>query len=314
VRGLGSWDAASPRPSRTSCDRQPLLTLAELSEAAQPAGRTTAPRSPCARVGRRETELPKRDRHPARGPSAVRDRVLLFHAVLPECSATWSLTGRLEERVVAEAAGAAQLAGDTPASRSASQHEPHATGRRWIREPEGEDAHVARAAPIHGHAGQLAQQLRVVVRVRGVGPGVSAGPHPGRTVERLDLDARIVRERRQPRRAGGEPRLDGSVGLEGQAVLDGLTDDAQLVERDELGAVELEQLTQLPQLVGGARRDDDARVRPGPRFLPAQRRTVAMADACASKSFARPASARSSSDPTRARSNGNPSAVPCSSM
>src|SRR4029077_14887709 len=135
--------------------------------------------------------------------------------------------------------------------------------------------------------------------------GVASGPHAGSTAQRVDLDARIVGEGRQPAGADPESGLDRGVGLERLAVLDRLTVDAKVVERDKLGLIERQKLTQLTQLVRRVCRDEQAPF--------AHRRTVARMAVCASNSLARPPSARSSRPVVAARSNGTPSAVPCNS-
>ena len=128
-------------------------------------------------------------------------------------------------------------------------------------------------------AGELGEELRVVLAVGRVQAGIAPGSNPRATAERLDLDAGIVSERRQSRCPCGEAGLDPGVGLERQAVLDRVALDAELLERDEVqivDALEGQQLAELAQLVGRPRRDDEPA--PGPSEC-AQRRTVASAAA-----------------------------------
>ena len=234
------------------------------------------------------------------------DRVLLVGAVLAEGSATGALTSWLKQRVVAEAATPARLERDPAARRPAPDEHAEPARGRLIVEGEGQRADVARAAALDGHVRELAQQLRVVVVIRGVRAGVSPRANAGCPAEYLDLDARVVGERWQAGQSGREPGLDPSVRLERQAILDRLARRVQVVERDELDTFEVEQRSELAQLVRRAGGNDEA---PG-----GQRRTEASTVAWASKRRASPVSARSSIVSTRPRSNGRPSAVPCSSM
>ena len=167
-----------------------------------------------------------------------------------------------------------------------------------------EDAHVARPASLRRQAPQRGQQLGVVCLVRRVLAGVSPRPHARAAVERVDLDARIVGQRRQAARPHPEASLDRGVRLERLAVLDRVARDPEVVERHEHAPIQRQQLAQLAQLVHGARRDQQPL---------RHRRTVARTAACASNRRASPVSARSSSPSAAARSNGLPSAVPCSS-
>jgi hypothetical protein len=139
--------------------------------------------------------------------------------------------------------------GDPAPSRAAARRDQQPARRRRVREGEREDAHVARGAALERDVGELSQQLLVVVRVGCVGTGVAPRSDARAAIEGLDLEPRIVGERRQAGRARGEAGLDSGVGLEGQPVLDGLTGDAELVERDEPRGPQPEQVAQLAKLV-----------------------------------------------------------------
>ena len=253
--------------------------------------------------------------HPPGGAGTVRDSMLLGGAVLAERPAAGWLPRGLEDRVVAETPSPRRPHRDPAPGRAAPGEDidgPSATGDR-LRHRQREDADVARTAALRGQATEGGEQLLVVL---GVGRGLAGeppGPDAGPAVEGIDLEARIVCQGGQPGRPGRESRLDPGVRLECQAVLDRIAEYADLVERDEVEVVESlagEELPELAQLVGRARRDDEpAAARRGWD----QRRTVASAAACASNSRARPDWARSRSASTRARSNGLPSAVPWSS-
>ena len=95
------------------------------------------------------------------------------------------------------------------------------------------------------------------------GAGVAPGVDAGSAVERVDLDARVVGQRRQPGHPGVVARLEPGVRLERRAVLDrlGVGWHARVVEVDELDPRRPEELAQLAQLVGRAGRDDDPRPR-----------------------------------------------------
>jgi hypothetical protein len=106
-----------------------------------------------------------------------------------------------------------------------------------------------------GHAdqaevAQLAEQLRVVVVVRGLRAGVAAGEDARPAAQRVDLEAGIVGERREsgPRRVVAG--LDPGIGLEGETGLVRLALDAHVVRREQLHAGgEIQQLAQLAELV-----------------------------------------------------------------
>ena len=70
--------------------------------------------------------------------------------------------------------------------------------------------------------------------------GVTARSNARRTVQRLDLDPRVVGERRQARRAGRPAGLLRRVALERRGVLDDVALNAEVVERCKFRAVELE--------------------------------------------------------------------------
>jgi len=242
----------------------------------------------------------------------VRDRGLLPWCVLPERPAAGSLARRLEQRVVAEAAAPARFEGDPAPGCASARRDQQPARRRRILEGEREDAHVARGPALERDARELAHELLVVVRVGRVRTGIAPRSDARAAIEGVDLEPRIVGEGRQAGRPRGEAGLDPGVGLEGEPVLDGLSRDPELVERDESRGTKPEQVPQLAQLVLGACRDDDPSRRwVGRRF--AQRRTGASTTDCASNRLARPSLARSRRASMRARSNGTPSAVPWTS-
>ncbi len=169
-----------------------------------------------------------------------------------------------------------------------------------------EHADVSGTALLRGEAVQCLEQLRVVVRIGRVLSGVPPGAHARTAAQRVHFQAGVVGQCRQSAGTQPEPRLDRGVRLEGRAVLDRVALDPEVVERHEIRPTQVQQLAQFAQLVGGARRDQEAPV--------GHRRTVARAAACASNSCARPPSARSSRPLAATRSNGRPSAVPCHSI
>jgi hypothetical protein len=69
---------------------------------------------------------------------------------------------------------------------------------------EGEDAAVPGTALGGGQPPEGVEELRVVLRVRRVLAGEPTGSHAGAATERVDLDARVVGERGEPREAGVE--------------------------------------------------------------------------------------------------------------
>ena len=155
---------------------------------------------------------------------------------------------------------------------------------------------------------QLGEELRVVVVVGGVRAGVAPGPDAGAAVERVDLEAGIVGDRRQAGLSGAETGLDPGVRLERLAGLVRVVADPEVVEADELSPVELEQLAQLGQLVRRVRGDEQPR-----RAGSGHRLTVARISVWAANSFSSPDVARSIRPSIAARSNGLPSAVPWTS-
>src|SRR2546430_13062859 len=96
---------------------------------------------------------------------------------------------------------------------------------------------------------QRAQELGVVVCIGGSLARVTPRSNARCAMERLDLEARVVRQRghaREPRVGSG---LQAGVRLEGTAGLGDLLLDSEVVQRDELDRNVLEQLTQFAQLV-----------------------------------------------------------------
>ena len=230
-------------------------------------------RGPEGQPRERRSVAPIRPRPGAQNPSAsslgvirraarARCEIAFFSAGRPQAErpAAGRLRRRLEDRVVAEPAGPQRARRDPAAAGAAGQAEADAAARtRVAGECQGEHAHVARAAPLGRQPGERRQELRVVVVVRGVLAGVASRPDAGRPAQGVDLDARIVGQRRQTAGPQPEARLDRGVRLERRAVLDRIALDPELVERDELGMVERQQLAQLAQLVDRARGDEQAR-------------------------------------------------------
>ena len=241
--------------------------------------------------------------------------MLLRRAVLAERSAARLLRSGLEDRVVAESAGPSRRCRDPAAGRPPPGQDLQATPtlRDGRRQGQREDADVPCTAAGRWQAVERGEELRVVLRVSRGLARVAPRPDARAAIERVHLEAGVVGQRRQAGRPGGEAGLDAGVRLERQAVLDRVTPNPELIERDEVQVVKAfrgEQLPQLAQLVGRPRRDDQPAAAPLGR---GQRRTVASAAAWASKRRVRPVWARSSRASTRARSNGLPSAVPWSS-
>src|SRR5204863_6120667 len=148
-----------------------------------------------------------------------------------------------------ESATPARFESDSSGRRTAAGLEVQTARGGRIGQRDREDADVASATLPRGNACELAQELGVVLIVGRTGPRVAPRANAGGATERLDLDPGVVGEGGQSRRPRREPRLDPGVGLEGQAVLDGLAGDAELVERDEAGVLEVQELPQLAQLV-----------------------------------------------------------------
>src|SRR6185503_4792859 len=115
------------------------------------------------------------------------------------------------------------------------------------------DADVAGRAVVA--AGDLADQLGVVGRVVAVLAGVARRVDARPTVERVDLQARVLTERPQARGTGGVHGLGARVLLEGAAGLLELADLGVVVEADELDRLAAEQTGQLAKLAGVARRE-----------------------------------------------------------
>jgi hypothetical protein len=157
--------------------------------------------------------------------------MLLLGRELAECTAARRLHRGLEDRVVAEAAGTLRDDRDPTAARPAPHDDLEGTAiadRGGARQ--GEDADVPGEAALRRQPGELLQQLRVVLLVRGARTRVAAGPNARSPIERLDLQARIVGERRQARRPSTESGLDPGVRLERQAILDWIAADPEVIE------------------------------------------------------------------------------------
>ncbi len=136
----------------------------------------------------------------------------------------------------------------------------------------------------------------------------AAGPagreQPGRSVERVHAQARIVREGRQPGGVRRRPRLDGGVLGEHRAGLVRLG-QVQLAGRDRLDAEGGQQLAHLAQLAGIVGRDHD----------PPGEEAAHQAIACfwSATSSATPALASRRRLRNSSSENGFTSAVPCTS-
>lgn len=90
--------------------------------------------------------------------------------------------------------------------------------------------------------------------------GVTRRTHAGRTAERIDLEPRIVRHRRQAAACGRMARLEQCIVLEGRAGLLRRV-DAELRLRDELEPEWPEHLAELADLAGVSGGEDDAQSR-----------------------------------------------------
>jgi hypothetical protein len=247
----------------------------------------------------------------------MRDRVFLGGRPLAERAAPGRLPVRLEDRVVAEAAAAARRGRDPAAGRATDEADRHGIARAGTgaRRREREHAHVPRAAAFGREAVKLGEELRVVVEVGRGRSRVPPGPHAGSPVEGVDLETGVVGEGRQPGPPRTEPGLDPGVRRERLAGLLGVVGDAQVVEADELAALEPEELAQLAELVDRVGRDEEARTRHRPtrHRRTRHRRTVARISVWAANRRSSPDEARSISPSIACRSNGLPSAVPWTS-
>jgi len=216
--------------------------------------------------------------------------MLLRGAVLAERAPAGGLRRGLEDRVVAEAAGSERPGGDPAAGRASPRHDVEAAAAIRDRPGQGKGQHadVAGTPTLRRQAFEGGEELRIVLFVGRRLAGIAPGPNARSTAEGIDLQSRVIGEGRQAGGAGREAGLDPGVRLESQAVLDRVAGNAQLIERSEVEVgqpLEREQLPELAQLVGRARRDDEPAAAPR---RSGQRRTVASAAACASNSRVRP--------------------------
>ena len=88
----------------------------------------------------------------------------------PSVSPPGGSPGRLEDRVVAEAARALRRDGDPPPAACRAPCARSRTAARRSGQDQGEDADVARAAPLGRQAASASSSLRVVLGVGGVSP------------------------------------------------------------------------------------------------------------------------------------------------
>lgn len=202
--------------------------------------------------------------------------MLLLRRELAERATARGLDRRFEHWVIAKAGPPPRSEGDATAARAAPHDDLEWTAiARRRRTGQGEDAYVPGESSLGRQPGKLPQELCVVLLVGRVRTRVAACSNARRPVERIDLQARVVGERRQARCPGTESGLDPSVRLEGQAILDRISTDPEVIERDELGIRQAQQLAQLPELVLRSGRDEQSRGQPatcgrgrGPRIAP----------------------------------------------
>ena len=125
--------------------------------------------------------------------------------------------------------------------------------------PASVSASVARVTLCRGEARQGGQELGVVVLVRGILARVAARSNAGKPAQRIDLQPRVVGQRREARAAGIEARLERRVRRERGPGLVRLVGDPGLVQGDQLRVRRPDQVAQLAQLVTGPGRDEQAR-------------------------------------------------------
>src|SRR3569623_96920 len=223
---------------------------------------------------------------------AVRQFVLRPDARLGERHAELR---REEQRVVAEAAGAARRVEDHAFTRAVRGDHVVAERPGDI----GQREHRAKpAGALRGrHAGERLEQLLVVRGVVVAGAGVARAVDAGCAAERVDLEAAVVGERGQAGRLRHLARLLRRVAGERVGVLDDIG-HVNIVERSHFDAGQ--QLAQLDELAAIARREHE--------------RSHAIALRCAAVSSWMPARARSSIASSCLRSKLACSAVPWTSI
>src|SRR6476659_5257593 len=107
----------------------------------------------------------------------MRDGVLLGWRPLPQRPTARGLGRRLEDRVVAEAAGAARNGGDPATDRAPRAQEGETAPRSsGVGTGECQHADVAGAAPVGRETRELAEQLGVVLRVGRMLSGIAPRP------------------------------------------------------------------------------------------------------------------------------------------
>ena len=134
-------------------------------------------------------------------------------------------------------------------------------GDQTVRVDERDDAHKARSAVLICHALQIHEQLGIVGGIVAVHARVARAIHTGRTVQRVDDQARIVGNGHKARLLDGSLRLDDGVLQKRRAVFLGVLKIAQLAERHKanLGHNLAQNGLDLGELMGVARCHDDGR-------------------------------------------------------
>src|SRR6059058_991169 len=190
------------------------------------------------------------------GPPAVRDALLGRQGCFAERHL--EIEGE-EQRVVAEATGAARLAEHAPFARRLDQLRLRERGLE-IRD----HAAIARGALRVGHSRQALEQERVVRRVAGARTmhlRPARREHPGRALERIDLEAGIFGQGRDVAALGEIARLgDRVLGEAGAALEIALVRKAleKLVDREsQLKGQALEQVADLADLTLVAGGDEE---------------------------------------------------------
>ena len=159
----------------------------------------------------------------------------------------------------AKAAGAVGRERDASLKGAPASHDPWSTTHQLgSRVEEREHTWIACPAALHGQVAGL-QQLHVVLLVGRVRTRVSLGVDPRRATQGVHLDTQIVGQGGHPRQPADKRALDDGVPPERGGVLDRLTRDTRLVQRDQLQPREMEQRQELLELVlraGGEEQPD----------------------------------------------------------
>src|SRR4051794_26048704 len=123
----------------------------------------------------------------------MRDAVLLLRRPLAERSAARRLSLRLEDRVVPEATRPSWRGRDPASQRAPTRGDAEAAGRTALaRHREREHAHVSRSATLRRESVERGEQLRVVLLVRRVLPGVAPRAYSRGATECIDLDPGVI--------------------------------------------------------------------------------------------------------------------------